>query len=392
MRILIFHGYLLRGTGSNVYNAELARALAAAGHEVHLLCQERDARELDFVDAVGDWKTGELKVEGLDRDRPAGQGSCTVYLPPIADLLPVYVADRYDGFTAKPFPELSEEELEFYLRRNVMAVREVCERAKPDCALANHMVMGPFVLARALSEDVPYAVKIHGSAMEYTVRPNPRFLPYAEEGVSRAATVLVGSRHIAERTWDTLRVKGMSERIFLGPPGVDVERFKPRPQTEAIDGLAELADEVYALPRNGYGPAAAGATDGLYDRVRTAARTEGTTSYEEIAELIGDMHLGYENAGIDPQAPDTLLRLAGDADAPLVLYVGKLIVSKGVDLLLAAWPLVRQKHPDARLAITGFGAYREGLELLLSALSDGDLTSAKWIAAGGRAFEGGPAD
>ena len=28
MRILVFHGYLLRGTGSNIYNANLARALA----------------------------------------------------------------------------------------------------------------------------------------------------------------------------------------------------------------------------------------------------------------------------------------------------------------------------------------------------------------------------
>ena len=37
----IFHGYLLRGTGSNIYNANLARALAALGHEVHLFCQDR---------------------------------------------------------------------------------------------------------------------------------------------------------------------------------------------------------------------------------------------------------------------------------------------------------------------------------------------------------------
>ena len=50
MRILIFHGYLLRGTGSNVYNASLARALAGLGHEVHLLCQDRLAHELAWVD------------------------------------------------------------------------------------------------------------------------------------------------------------------------------------------------------------------------------------------------------------------------------------------------------------------------------------------------------
>ena len=49
MRVLIFHGYLLHGTGSNIYNASLARALARLGHEVHLLCQDREAGSLDWV-------------------------------------------------------------------------------------------------------------------------------------------------------------------------------------------------------------------------------------------------------------------------------------------------------------------------------------------------------
>ena len=44
VRVLIFHGYLLSGTGSNVYNASLARAMRGMGHEVHLVCQDRDAR------------------------------------------------------------------------------------------------------------------------------------------------------------------------------------------------------------------------------------------------------------------------------------------------------------------------------------------------------------
>ena len=58
VRTLVFHGYLLRGTGSNIYNASLAQALVKLGHEVHLLCQDRGARELDFVDAVGTWERG----------------------------------------------------------------------------------------------------------------------------------------------------------------------------------------------------------------------------------------------------------------------------------------------------------------------------------------------
>jgi hypothetical protein len=76
MRILIFHGYLLRGTGSNIYNANLARSLAGLGHEVHLFCQDRSAQEPEGV---------------------------TIHVPDIGRLLPVYVADRYEGFDALPF-------------------------------------------------------------------------------------------------------------------------------------------------------------------------------------------------------------------------------------------------------------------------------------------------
>ena len=33
MRVLIFHGYMLRGTGSNIYNANLAPALVRLGRD-----------------------------------------------------------------------------------------------------------------------------------------------------------------------------------------------------------------------------------------------------------------------------------------------------------------------------------------------------------------------
>jgi glycosyltransferase involved in cell wall biosynthesis len=72
-----------------------------------------------------------------------------------------------------------------------------------------------------------------------------------------------------------------------------------------------------------------------------------------------------------------------------VVFVGKLIVSKGVDLLLAAWPLVRAKHPGARLEIAGFGEYEGALRDLLAALERGDLERAREIAAAGWGLEGG---
>src|SRR5262249_45678675 len=73
----------------------------------------------------------------------------------------------------------------------------------------------------------------------------------------------------------------------------------------------------------------------------------------------------------------------------LVVFVGKLIVSKGVDLLLAAWPLVRGAHPEARLQVGGFGEYEGGLRRLLAALERGDLDDAREVGRLGRGLGGG---
>ena len=112
-------------------------------------------------------------------------------------------------------------------------------------ALANHLVMGPVILARALGGATPYAVKVHGSALEYTVRPHrERFLPYALEGLRGASAVLVGSRHTAESLWEVVAEPGLRERTRLGPPGVDIHTFSPRPPAEAAAGLSRLSERV----------------------------------------------------------------------------------------------------------------------------------------------------
>ncbi|HZI90480.1 MAG TPA: glycosyltransferase family 4 protein [Thermoleophilaceae bacterium] len=321
MRVLVFHGYLLRGTGSNIYNASLARALAALGHEVHLLCQERHAVDLP---------------EGV-----------TVYNPDIGRTLPVYVADEYEGFDAVPLPELDDAAIEHYVQANVDAVREVAGRVQPDVALANHLVLGPAILARAIGGRVPYAVKVHGSALEYTVRPHrERFLPWALEGLEQAGGVLVGSRHTAESLWEVTGDPQLPQRTRLGPPGVDVEEFRPRSPDEAAEGLKLLADRLEQGEAAGWG---------------------------------GDPAAALALRELDPTRGDRI-----------VSYVGKLIVSKGVDLLLAAWPLVVGRVPDARLCVVGFGTYRETLAEIVAALGRADLDAVREIARRGRESEGGP--
>jgi glycosyltransferase involved in cell wall biosynthesis len=347
VRILVFHGYLLDGTGSNVYNARLAAAFVKQGHEVHLLSQDRHAERQPFVDAVGDWDSGRLRLRVLRE--PV---RCTVYRPDIGGLLPVYVADRYEGIEARTFADCSDEQVAAYIDANVAAVREIVERAEPDVALANHLVMGPVILARALGGAVPYAVKVHGSALEYTVKPQPElFLPFAREGIERANGVLVGSRHTAASLWQALGDPQLQQRTRLGPPGVDVERFAPRPPAEAFAGVERLA-----------------------------------ASLQAGAELPAGVNDGDAFARDDRAAGLALASLRPGEDR-LVAFVGKLIVSKGVDLLLAAWPLVLQQVPTARLVVVGFGAYREGFEQLRAALARGDLEKAQEIARAGRSIE-----
>ena len=48
MRIVLWHGYLLGGTGSNVYTRALARAWGHLGHEVVVLTQERHPEVYDL--------------------------------------------------------------------------------------------------------------------------------------------------------------------------------------------------------------------------------------------------------------------------------------------------------------------------------------------------------
>jgi glycosyltransferase involved in cell wall biosynthesis len=308
MRVLLFHGYMLRGTGSNIYTANLARALAALGHEVHLLCQDR-----------------QVEIDGVE-----------IHNPDIHGLLPVYVKDPYEGFEVKTFSELTDAELDRYIEANIDAVRSVAEATGGfDAALGGHLVMGPLILARA--EIGPFAAKIHGSALEYTVKPDPRFLPYAEEGMRAASGVLVGSRHTAESLWAALpSVSGLEEKTRLGPPGVDIEAFLPR-----------------------------------VARGRGSPIAEGARSVSE--------HMGEGRRD----------RTRGPGASSLVVFVGKLIVSKGVDLLIAAWPLVRSRHPGGKLKIAGYGEYERGLRRLLEALDRGDLADAREVAGLGRGLEGG---
>jgi glycosyltransferase involved in cell wall biosynthesis len=213
VRILLWHGYLLGGTGSNVYTRALAREWSHAGHDVVVFCQERHPELYDT-------------------------GSAEVVRPDIDGLLPVFVLDRYEGLEARLLQEFTPTERERYVELNAAAVRE---HLPADLVFTNHVLLGAPVGADV---GAPFIVKAHGSELEYSMRGNEELSAWGRETLAAAAAVVVGSDHIREVLED---VVGHVDRVHEVPPGVDVELFHPEPRAEA---LANLLAEARADPPN----------------------------------------------------------------------------------------------------------------------------------------------
>ncbi len=214
MRILLWHGYLLGGTGSNVYTRALAREWSLAGHEVTVVCQERHPGRYDL-------------------------GGARVVVPELpGGLLPVFVLDRYEGLEARLLVDFSAAEREAYVEANAAALRGL---APADLVFANHVLLGAPVGA---ASGLRFRVKAHGSELEYAMRGRPELAQWGAETLAAAEVVYAGSEHIRDVLED---VAGHVDRVEVVPPGVDVEEFRPEPRAEA---LALLLEEARADPPN----------------------------------------------------------------------------------------------------------------------------------------------
>jgi len=282
VRILLWHGYLLGGTGSNVYTRALAREWGKAGHDVVVFCQERHPELYDLAGAE-------------------------VVRPDIGGLLPVFVLDRYEGLEAKLLQNFTREERERYVELNAAALRE---RLPADVVFTNHVLLGAPVGA---ASGAPFAVKAHGSELEYSMRGNDELSKWGSETLADARAVFVGSAHIRAVLED---VVGHVDRVHEVPPGVDVDEFQPKSHEVALERLLHEAVADPPNPRNG------------------EERLPDEQNAERFATFFAD-------------------------GGQVVVYFGKLIRNKGVQLLLDA---VREL--DVRAVIVGFGDYRAELERL----------------------------
>jgi glycosyltransferase involved in cell wall biosynthesis len=280
MRIVLWHGYLLGGTGSNVYTRQLAREWSRAGHAVTVLSQEPHPERHDL-------------------------GGAEVLRPDAGRLLPVFVLDRYEGHDVKLLQDCTRAELDAWVEPNATAIRN---SLPADLVFCNHVLLGGAVGAAA---GAPFAVKAHGSELEYSMRGRPQLEEWGRQVLAQARATFVGSAHIREVLED---VCGHVDRVHEVPPGVDVDEWRPRPREEAVAGLVAEARRDRANPGNGD------------ERLPDEGNAERLVTF-----------------------------LTGDD--PVVVYFGKLIPQKGVHLLLEAMGGL-----GARAVVVGFGPERAALE------------------------------
>jgi len=280
VRVLLWHGYLLGGTGSNVYTRALAREWSLAGHDVTVVCQDRHPEDYDL-------------------------GGARVVVPELpGGLLPTFILDRYEGLEARRLGDFTPAERDAYVEANAAVLREL---GPADLVFANHVLLGAPVGA---ASGMRFRVKAHGSELEYAMRGRPDLVEWGAETLAGAEVVYAGSEHIREVLED---VVGHVDRVEIVPPGVDVDEFRPEPREEAFAGL--------------------------------------------IGEASRDPDDGDErhpDPGNEARFAEFFLR-----DEPTVVYFGKLIENKGVQVLLEAL-----EGLDARAVVVGFGDFRERLEAL----------------------------
>ncbi|OGL35637.1 hypothetical protein A3F65_01080 [Candidatus Saccharibacteria bacterium RIFCSPHIGHO2_12_FULL_47_16b] len=286
-RILLWHGYLLGGSGSNVYTRALAREWSLAGHDVTVVCQEPTPKLYDL-------------------------GRATVIRPELPnDLLPVFVLDNYPGLKARLLQDFSQEQLRRYVDANADALRALLPA---DLVFANHVLMGGPVAA---ATGCRFRIKVHGSELEYSMRGRSWLENWSHESLRSAEVVFVGSQHVRKVLEE---VVGYINQVVEGPPGVNIDQFVRQDRGRALHNLIKEAKLDPPNPKN--------ANEWLPD--------EGNA--KRFATFF-------------------------KTDKPMIIYFGKLIRNKGVQLLLEALSSL-----DARAVIVGFGDYRADLERLASRL------------------------
>jgi len=354
MRIGLFHGYELTGSGSNEYTRHLACFLAEAGHEVHVICREPDPSAFAFVSRAVTW-TPDGATTLFDRTDEGEIVGTTVHVLPHGDVRPVFLTDKQRAGNVKSFVSLTDDELGEYHRLTASVLTRILMEVELDVLHANHLVYQPVAALKACTvTSTPLIIFPHGSSIEYTVKADSRYRNRALEALLLADGVITGNCEVRDRIVALFPEEGdeiLRKTQIIGV-GVDTRVFMPVARAARQEAIAQICT-----------PAPGGKTASQRAELAQRLADEGVEATQVYREA-------YDHSVADADLADRIAAIPWDED--ILLFVGALTVGKGLQSVITALPEVLRERPNAHLVVVGSGSYREVLAALVTALSTGD--------------------
>jgi len=374
--ICILHGYLLEGSGSNLWTRAIVKSLCNDGRTVHLMCQENHPERYDFIaEAYSYAIDGTIKTL-LNRKVPY-KGKCIMHKPQLGDTLPVYVWDKYEEFSnVVPMIDLSDDIIEDYLNRNIEVLKKLLRDYDIKSIHANHAVLMSVVAQRVFSSTgIPFAIMPHGSAIEYAVKKDDRFLKMSSEAFTEAKKIFVVGQEMFDRVKSVYpTIQNLDGKMIKLNLGVDTQLFELVSIDDRQKNITSLNKKIANLPKGKTPEQTRQLQNNLSDTIQK----------NELLELFSS--ISYELISPDADLESKLSQINWNEEK-IILFVGRLISKKGIHAVIAALPLILEQNPSARLVIIGHGPLREALEIFLWALENGQRELVKNIAKWGEFLE-----
>ena len=372
MEILFWHGYLLHGSGSNIFTLNIVEEFLKENN-VYLFSQERKWDEIEGI--ASHWimdETQNISIENKYKEK--GFIGITPY---IDNLLPVFVYDEYDGFEVKTFDKLTDKELDRYIDLNVKAIISFLKFNKIDIIYCNHFAISPYIMKKVWEKTgIPYIVIGHGSSLNYIISKDKRYMKLSYEAFLESKNVVVQSEYIRERSSEIYEEIDFfkDSRFKIIPSGVNFDQFNKK---LTDNEFKKIVSEKKLLSN--------GPKKEVYDTIYR--KISKLKDIEIIKAIIDKEESRVEYRDLDR---DLLLKVPTDLGGQNnVLYIGKLIISKGVQTLLMSLPYVFERNPMTSIMIVGYGKFRPILEMLLRALIEGNRGLLEFIIENGEYFENG---
>ena len=365
--IAFLHGYLLDGSGSNLWTRHILQALSNQQVPAHIVCQEPHPENFGFIKSAYSYESPNKSSTLFE----SSGGTITFHKPLLKGWLPVFLKDHYEEFgTVIPLTELSDEKIEEYIQHNVDILKPLVKSQGWHHLVANHTLLMPVIAQRLKKQTgVTYTVIPHGSALEYAVRRQERLKVLAASALRDAESIFTVSPEIASRLESLFPEEDFSQKVYRSAVGVDTSEFHC---TNHSERETEIQSFLQILPKE----------RGRKHQISFPNKF----SMSELDRWL-ETQQDYSSKLPDESLEDFILDIDWENEKTLI-FVGRIILAKGLQSVLLALPQIMKSVPHTRFLVVGHGPYREPAELLWKQLCQGNFDAIDTILDWGSPKEG----